>query len=266
MNEIKKTIKMAIRNVSVTYGGNIVLSKVSLIVSEGRWSAIVGKNGAGKSTLLKAMAGLQAIQGEIFLDQEPLEKLTAQARSQKISWLGQNEAANLDLTVWELVMLGRIPHQSLFGSASRLDQKIVTESLQQTNCEHLQTHCLGELSGGERQRVFLARALAVRPSLLLLDEPLISLDIPHQAEWITLMRSLVKNGITIVSVLHEISIALCADEIIIMDKGGIQHHNIAADSQTHAALEAAFNHKISVQKIENHWVALLKTAGQQQEI
>jgi iron complex transport system ATP-binding protein len=112
------------------------------------------------------------------------------------------------------------------------------------------------LSGGERQRVLLARALAVEAQVLLMDEPLANLDPPHQADWLELVRTLVKQGKTVVSVLHEISMALHADEMLILANGRVAHHGHCADPATHRALEAVFEHRIAIHALGAQWVAL----------
>jgi iron complex transport system ATP-binding protein len=115
---------------------------------------------------------------------------------------------------------------------------------------------VGTLSGGERQRVLLARALAVQAPVLLLDEPLANLDPPHQADWLDLMRTLVSAGTTVVSVLHEISMALQADELLVMQQGRVVHQGSCKDALTHRALEAVFDHRLQVRTLEGQVVAL----------
>ncbi|MGH8820407.1 MAG: ATP-binding cassette domain-containing protein, partial [Rhodoferax sp.] len=113
-------------------------------------------------------------------------------------------------------------------------------------------------SGGERQRVLLARALAVQAQVLLMDEPLANLDPPHQADWLALVRELVAGGKTVVSVLHEISLALRADEMVIMAGGAIAHQGGCRDAATHRALEQVFDHRIAIAPLLNQWVVLPK--------
>ena len=117
---------------------------------------------------------------------------------------------------------------------------------------------LGQLSGGERQRVLLARALAVEAQVLLMDEPLANLDPPHQADWLLLARALVSSGKTVVSVLHEISFALQADELLIMDRGHIRHQGACGDAASHRALEQVFDQRIAVHPLAGQWIAIPK--------
>ncbi|MFZ2389736.1 MAG: ATP-binding cassette domain-containing protein, partial [Polaromonas sp.] len=117
---------------------------------------------------------------------------------------------------------------------------------------------LGHLSGGERQRVLLARALAVEAEVLLMDEPLANLDPPHQTDWLLMVRELVASGKTVVSVLHEISFALQADELVVMNHGRITHQGACSDAGTHRALEDVFDHRIAVHHLAGQWIALPK--------
>jgi iron complex transport system ATP-binding protein len=155
-------------------------------------------------------------------------------------------------------MLGRLPHQEWLAAPSAADRAAVEQSLRATQAWEWRDRPLGQLSGGERQRVLLARALAVQAQVLLMDEPLANLDPPHQADWLQLVRGLVDAGRTVVSVLHEISIALRADEMVVMARGRVTHQGTCADAATHRALEAVFDERITIQSLSGHWLALTK--------
>jgi iron complex transport system ATP-binding protein len=170
--------------------------------------------------------------------------------------VGQNEAGAQDLLARDVVMLGRLPHQPWLGAASAADHAAVRAAMRQTQCWDWRDRPLGSLSGGERQRVLLARALAVQAPVLLMDEPLANLDPPHQADWLAVVRALVSKGNTVVSVLHELSMALHADELVIMAAGRITHQGTCSDAATHRALEAVFDQRITIHPLANQWVAL----------
>ncbi|RYF35833.1 MAG: ABC transporter ATP-binding protein, partial [Comamonadaceae bacterium] len=220
---------------------NEILHGIDLRLPAGRWTAIVGPNGAGKSTLLRALAGLLPSTGEVFLQGRSLGTLAARARATQLSWLGQNEPTADDLTVYDVAMLGRLPHQPWLAPPSGADRAAVEQALRATHAWDWRERLLGRLSGGERQRVLLARALAVQAQVLLMDEPLANLDPPHQADWLALVRALVGEGRTVVSVLHEISMALHADEMVILQAGRVVHQGECTDAATHRALEAVFD-------------------------
>ena len=255
------------RSVCASLGRTPVLHDISLRISAGRWTSIVGPNGAGKSTLLRVLAGLLKHSGDVMLFDLPLVSMPGRARAKRLSWLGQNGAGDSsadDLIVHDVAMLGRLPHQRWLAPPSEADQACVERALRTTQAWDWRDRPLGQLSGGERQRVLLARALAVEAEVLLMDEPLANLDPPHQADWIRTVRALVAEGRTVVSVLHELSVALAADDMAVMAKGRMLHHGACADVATHAALEAVFDDRVHVRRIDgtlasgiaDQWIAL----------
>ena len=250
----------AIRGLGASLGGTEVLHQIDLELRAGCWTAIVGPNGAGKSTLLRAIGGLLPCSGQVELLGLKLQDWPRQQRARALSWLGQNQVAADDLTVHDVAMLGRLPHQGWLAPASPADLAAVERALRQTQAWDWRERPLGALSGGERQRVLLARALAVEAQVLLMDEPLANLDPPHQADWLLLVRELVAAGRSVVSVLHEISIALHADDLVVMQQGRIAHHGACADPATQRALEQVFEHRIAIHALAGQWVALPVTS------
>ncbi len=246
------------RAIRAALGHAEVLHGVDLSIAQARWTSVVGPNGAGKSTLLKVLAGLLPHAGQVTLLGRPLADLAGRTRAQQLSWLGQNEASADDLTAYDVVMLGRLPHQAWLAPPSELDRVEVERALRGTQAWDWRSRPLSQLSGGERQRVLLARALAVQAQVLLMDEPLANLDPPHQADWLVLVRQLVADGKTVVSVLHEISMALQADEMVVMSRGAVMHHGLCRDAATHRALEQVFDHRILIAPLLDQWVALPK--------
>ena len=221
-------------------GGVPVLNGLSFGLRPGRWVSVVGPNGAGKSSLLRALAGLLPCAGSVQ---------------------GQGEACDDDLSVYDLVMLGRMPHQAWLAGPSTSDHAAVRLALTNMQAWAWRHRLLGELSAGERQRVLLARALAVEAQLLLMDEPLSNLDPPHQAQWLLLVRALVSQGKTVVSVLHEISIALQADDMLILQQGRLMHQGACTEAATHRALEQVFEHRVRVAMLEGQWLAVPRIQG-----
>ncbi len=245
-----------VHGLGVRFGEANILHDITLALPRARWTSVVGPNGAGKSTLLKAMAGLLPHSGMSSLLGRSLLDWPNRQRAQNLSWLGQNETSADDLTVWDVAMLGRLPHQTWLSPPSAADHAAVERALLATQAWDWRARSLGELSGGERQRVLLARALAVEAQVLLMDEPLANLDPPHQADWLDLVKSLVREGKTVVSVLHEIGMALQADEMVVMAQGRITHQGASADPATHRALETVFDHRVVVRELAGQWVTL----------
>ena len=255
-----ETIAVSASQVSVRLGNVPILHGVDLALRAGRWTSIVGPNGAGKSTLLKALAGLLPSTGQVQLLGRPLPDWPRRERARALSWLGQNESAADDLTVYDVAMLGRLPHQGWMAPPSAADHAAVEQALHTTQAWDWRARALGQLSGGERQRVLLARALAVQAQVLLMDEPLANLDPPHQADWLLLARALAASGTTVVSVLHELSFALHADDVVVLAGGRLQHHGAAGDATTHRALERVFDQRIAIHALQGQWVALAQLA------
>ena len=250
------SVALLAQQLKVSLAGRPVLHGLDISFAAGQWTSIVGPNGAGKSTVLKALAGLLPSAGYVALLGQPLHSLPARTRALHMAWLGQNESTGDDLRVWDVAMLGRLPHQSWLGATSPADHAAVEQALRATQAWDWRERALGQLSAGGRQRVLLARALAVQAQVLLMDEPLANLDPPHQADWLQLVRALVKQGRTVVSVLHEISMALHADTMVVMAQGRIAHHGPCADAQTHRAVEQVFDHRLAIHALAGQWVAL----------
>ena len=262
---MEKTVAISANQISASLGSGShkhpVLHGVSLSVPAGRWLSIVGPNGAGKSTLLKCLGGLLPCSGTVQLLGQNLQAWGPRERARRLSWLGQGGAGADgadDLTAYDVAMLGRLPHQSWLSPPTDADHVAVEHALRQTQAWDWACTPLGELSGGERQRVLLARALAVDADVLLMDEPLANLDPPHQADWLLLVRQLVASGKTVVSVLHEITTALAADDVLVLHQGRVHHCGPSGDAATHRALEAVFEHRIGIYRLMDKWVSLPK--------
>ena len=259
MQKTTKNIAISAHQISASVHSKPILRDLSVDFAQGRWTSIVGPNGAGKSSLLKVLSGLwpaHSVHGQVALQGQPLHSWPRKQRAQTLAWLGQGEVVTEDLTVLDVALLGRLPHQSWLAAPSSEDHAIVERCLRQTQAWEWRHRPVAELSGGERQRVLLARAMAVQAQVLLMDEPLANLDPPHQTDWMQSVRALVAQGRTVVSVLHELSFALQADDMVVMAAGQVVHHGACQSPDTHAALEAVFDHRIRICQVEDLWMAL----------
>lgn len=250
------TAALQAHGIGVALGGTPVLHGIDVALPAARWTSVVGPNGAGKSTLLKALAGLLPHSGQVQLLDRPLAQWRGRDRARCLAWLGQGEQGADDLSVWDVAMLGRLPHQPWLAPPSDADRAAVEQALRATQAWDWRERPLGALSGGERQRVLLARLLAVQAEVMLMDEPLANLDPPHQADWLLLVRELVAQGKTVVSVLHEIGMALHADQMVVMAQGRVRHQGACDAAATHQALEQVFDHRIAIHPLGDQWVAL----------
>ena len=236
-------------DVRVRLGGADVLQGVSLSIGPG-WTALVGPNGAGKSTLLRVLAGLQPLAGGcVALQGRDLRALTASERARQLAWLAQLGEVTGELTARETVELGRIARLGLLGAAGPADAAAVERAMALTECRAWAERRLHELSGGERQRVLLARVLATDAPLLLLDEPTTHLDAPHQRALARLFARLARDKVesrAVVTVLHDLPIALRADRLLVLDAGRLRADGPPGDRAVQAALVEVFGHAIHV--------------------
>jgi len=248
--------RLETRDLVVERGGRAVLHGVSTAFAPG-WTAIVGPNGAGKSTLLRSLAGLHnAARGQIRLDGRSLDGWRPAERARRIAWLDQQGEAGGELTARDIVALGRLPHLGLFGAPSAADADAVRRAMALTECDGWADRRLHELSGGERQRVLLARALAVEAPVLLLDEPTTHLDPPHQVALVRLLQKLGAEGRTVVSVLHDLPLALLADRIVVMAEGRVRAAGPRDDPALHAVLGEVFLGAVRIERVGAAWIAV----------
>ena len=216
------------RNVSINYGTRQAVVNVSLRVSPGDMTAIVGANGAGKSSLLRALNGaIQPSQGEILMDGKPLNSYARRAIGRRIAVVTQESLFAFPVSVLEYVLGGRYPWSGgTWGWESERDLEIAFEVLRETELENFSARLMNELSGGERQRAVLARALATTAGILLLDEPTANLDLAHQASMLKLVRAHCDERATAaVIVTHDINLAAEFATRVVLLKSG---HMIAA--------------------------------------
>ena len=255
-------VALTAHNVTVMHDEFKAVNNVSLTLHAGEWVSLVGPNGAGKSSLLKALAGLAPAEGQVSLLGKPWAAWNRRERAQTLAWMGQAEAGQDDLTVYDVAMLGRLPHQSWLSTPSAKDHAVVEVALKTVQAWDWRTRSLGQLSGGERQRVLLARALAVQAQVYLMDEPLAGVDVPHQADWLEWVRCLTETGAAVVSVLHELNLALQADRVWVMSEGRWVHSGLPNDKDTHQALSAVFQNRLQWREWQDEgvtrWVALPK--------
>ncbi len=247
---------LSARALRLFIGKRSIVDVPALDLGAGCWTAVVGPNGAGKTSLLKALAQLIPAEGAVALLGRAAGDWPARQRARALAWMGQGEHGADDLLAFDVAMLGRLPHQRWLGAPSAADHAAVEAAMRRTQSWDWRARLLGSLSGGERQRVLLARAFAVEAEVLLMDEPLANLDAPHQADWLLAVRELVAAGRTVVSVLHELGMALQADRLLVMRDGRVVHHGASADASTHDALRNVFDQRIALHLVAGQWVVL----------
>lgn len=203
----------------------VVASGINATLHSGRLTCLIGANGIGKSTLLRTLSAFQPpLSGEIFIDNEspiPLSTLTDKQLSRLIGVVLTEKPDVQNMTVFELVGLGRSPYTGFWGRLNEDDKKVVKESLRLVGIESLQDRLIQTLSDGERQKTMIAKALAQQTPVIYLDEPTAFLDYPSKVEMLTLLRHLAREtGKTIFLSTHDMELALqIADELWLMTAG-----------------------------------------------
>jgi iron complex transport system ATP-binding protein len=201
------TSKLRTERIVLGYDGDAVIKDLSVDVPEGGITSVVGPNGCGKSTLLRSLARLMNPDGgTVYLDGDEISNLPTREVARRLGILPQNPVAPEGLTVRELAVQGRYPHQSWLQRWSREDERAVEKALRTTGVLDLADRPLDTLSGGQRQRAWISMALAQETGTLLLDEPTTFLDMAHQLEVLQLLERLNREeGRTILMVLHDLN-------------------------------------------------------------
>jgi len=236
------------RNLSIGYKTGtkhfkIVSESLDLDLWTGQLVCLLGPNGAGKSTLMRTLSGLQqAISGDITIDHESLISLKPVDLARKLSLVLTERIDPGNLTVRELVSLGRTPYTGWLGSLSEVDKEKINCSLDATDTKNFADRRMNELSDGERQKVMLARALAQDTKLILLDEPTAHLDLPNRVEMMRLLHHLARQTQkAILLSTHELDLALqAADKLWLMHPDGKLVTGVPEDLVLNGSFEAAF--------------------------
>ena len=213
------------KSFSTGYESNEIISDLNLKIESGQWVGVIGSNGSGKSTLLKGIAKIIPIKsGDLFLNGSSIRVLTTKNMAKLVSYLPQTLNSNLPLTVRELVALGRSPHKHFWEfDLNTNDLSIIDDALDLCDLKKYSNTALNSLSGGQCQRAYLALTIAQKTKIILLDEPTTFLDINFQIQMLDLIKNLKKqNKITIITVIHDINLALrYCDRLAIFKKGNL---------------------------------------------
>tara|TARA_B100000949_G_C14288429_1_gene455748 strand:+ start:2643 stop:3422 length:780 start_codon:yes stop_codon:yes gene_type:complete len=219
MSKVSRNI-LSIAKLSIGYGSKTVANNINFDLEAGMLCGVVGINGIGKSTLLRTLAGFQPkLFGNILLHGEPLEKYTSNTLSKELSVVLTEQPASKNLTVQELIALGRQPYTNWLGTLSKEDRQQIQASLDAFLLNELRNNKCHELSDGQLQRVLVARAMAQDTSLILLDEPTTHLDLFHKVQILKMLQALAHDQQkTILFTTHEIELAIqLCDRILILD-------------------------------------------------
>jgi len=213
-----------LRSISFRYRQDWVFQDISLGIERGEFIGVIGPNGSGKSTLLKTLCRLLSPQkGEVLLNSTPLKDMKQGEIARKIAVVPQEAYSLFPFRVVEMVLMGRSPYLGHLMFEGSKDLEIAKKAMDWTEILPISERAIDELSGGERKRVFIARALAQEPEVILLDEPTANLDIHHQVDFLDLILSLNREkGLTIIMASHDLNIASeYCDRLILLQGGRI---------------------------------------------
>jgi iron complex transport system ATP-binding protein len=243
---------ISVQALTIAYGAAIAIGAVDLDIARGKVTVLAGPNGCGKSTLLRAIRRLhQPKSGEIRLGDLPISGLKEKELARHIGLLAQSPSAPDDMSVEELVRLGRYPHQTMLQPWSVADADAVQAAMFGTGVSHLAERLLGSLSGGQLQRVWIAMVLAQETDIICLDEPVNHLDMAHQIDCLDLVGRLNReHGRTVVLVLHDLNLAArYADRLVFMKDGSMVADGAPTELMREALIEDVFG--ISCRVIED---------------
>ena len=231
-----------IEDLNVRIGQRNILTDINIEIEDGKWTCLVGPNGAGKTTLLKSLLGSQAYSGSITDSGVEVFK----NHDRNVAFVPQHPQIPIGMSVSEYVMLGRSKRDG-WGNESNKSRNLVADILQVTGLFGMQGQFVSQLSGGEMQRALIARALVQEPTLILLDEPTSALDLHHQIAVLNNIELLKETGVTIISTMHDITLAaMYAEKIVVMHQGKVLL-NGTSDFVIHSPeLKTAFENRINV--------------------
>ena len=266
----KSTPAIDAQAVSFSVEAKTLLDGVDVRAERGQFLGLIGPNGAGKSTLLRALSGVLRYQeGAVALEGSDLQSMPARDVAAMLALVPQIAPYTQGFTAFELVVMGRYPHLGRFQVEGEADDRIAWEAMRRTETEQFAARTLDTLSGGERQRVFLARALAQQPRVLLLDEPTSNLDILHQLKILGLVRTLVDDGLTVIAAIHDLNLAArYCDRLVLLSEGQVVTEGPPEEVLTPETIESTFGVRSAIHRdpvIGALAISLIGLAGEPSE-
>ncbi|AFV10368.1 ABC transporter, ATP binding protein [Thermacetogenium phaeum DSM 12270] len=246
-------MKLKLQDLAFAYEkNNEVLRGVTLEVESGEVLCLLGPNGAGKTTLFKSILGLlKPSKGKVLIDGKDVRDYPRKELAHYLGYVPQNHIPPFPFRVLEVVLMGRTAHINNFAVPSTVDVEIAREAMRRLNIGHLENRNYAEISGGERQLVLIARALAQKPGILVLDEPTSNLDFGNQLRILRHIKRLAESGLTVVMSSHFPEHAFyCGSKVAVMQKGRIIHVGRPEEVITGQNLKEIYGVEVEVAEIE----------------
>jgi len=241
---------LKIENIHCGYKNDFRLEGISFEAKQKEIIGIIGPNGSGKTTLLRAITKILPLaSGRIIFGGEDLADMSYKHIAQNIALASSDMETGFDISAEEFVALGRIPHQNALQLVeNKKDAQVIEQAMAMTGIENLRKRPLRYLSAGERQMAVIAKALAQEPKLLLLDEPVVHLDISHQAYILNLIKRLHKtSGLTVIIVLHELNLASeYCDKLVLLNAGRMYKRGAPAEVFQQRIINDLYKTKVQI--------------------
>ncbi len=244
-------MKLAAQDLAFGYRGHRVGSGVTLELAAGEVLCLLGPNGSGKTTLFKTLLGLLPPQsGAVLIEDRDARTLTRDAIARQISYVPQAHGAFFPYTVRETVLMGRTAHLGLFSAPAAHDHAATSAAIERMGITHLADSIYTQISGGERQLALIARALAQKARMVVMDEPTANLDFGNQVRVLERIRALAGEGIGVLLSTHDPDHAfLCADRVAMLHQGRLVVCGETAAVMTAPQLQQLYGIPVSVTEV-----------------
>ena len=256
-------LKIEVKNLTLSYGRNVVVRDISFTLEPGSMTGLVGPNGCGKSTIIKAISRVMApVSGHVAFNGRDVSHIPHMEMARLVGVMPQIPLLPSNFTAFEVVLMGRNPHLGLFQYEGWHDMEIARDAMEKTRTQHLSNRRIGELSGGEIQSVVIARVLAQQTEGILLDEPTSNLDIGRQIEVLDLRKEMCRGrGLTVGVALHDLNLAVqYCDRLFLLHDGAIKAEGTPAQVVTQENISEVYGAGSAVYEIDG-LPAILPRAG-----